>query len=174
VIADAQTNHVTFKVPDPNVRIRKFRAIKPDSNNYSYGAFQSRQDPQNRAFYAHDQDRDYRIRLSFQLGLLRRLQLVPYLVASLLALLIVALLVERPGDLRTLAVIVGPAALAASVLLAREPSTLGSRLRLVSSLAVTAALLGLISVSAVLYVTGVDDTAVEPQHPVRPNVPSTK
>jgi len=50
VIADAQTNHVTFKVPDPNVRIRRFGAIMPNSDGFSYGAFQSRQSPQNRAF----------------------------------------------------------------------------------------------------------------------------
>lgn len=127
VVADAQTNHVTFKIPDPNVRIRDFLALKPGSAVYSFGAFQSRSDAQNRALHAHDPDRDYRIRLSFQLGLLRRLQLVPYFAASLLALLTLALLTERPTDLRTLALIAGPAALAASVLLAREPSMIAAR-----------------------------------------------
>jgi hypothetical protein len=174
VIADAQTNHVTFKVSDPNVRIRKFRALMPDRDEYSYGAFQSRQSPQNRAFYAHDPDRDYRVRLSFQLGLLRRLQLVPYLVASLLLLMMAALLIEQPTDLRTLAVVVGPAALAASILLAREPSTLGSRLRLVSSLTVTMALLALVLVSAGLYVKGVEDTPGKTPGPLRPSVPSAQ
>ncbi|WP_156960937.1 hypothetical protein [Kocuria marina] len=164
VIADAQTNHVTFKVTDPNVWIRDFRALQPGSNKYSYGAFQTREDPQNRAFYAHDVDRDYRIRLSFQLGLLRRLQLVPYLATLLLALLILALMIEQPTDLRSLALIVGPAALAASVLLGREPSTLGSRLRWVSSVILSATLLTLILVSVVLYVwhPGDDQTGGEP------------
>ncbi len=170
VIADAQTNHVTFKVPDPNVRIRRFRAIMPNSDGFSYGAFQSRQSPQNRAFYAHDPDRDYRVRLSFQLGLLRRLQLVPYLVTGLLVLLAIALLTEQPDDLRTLAVVVGPAALAASILLAREPSTLGSRLRLASSLTVTIALLGLILVAAGLYVSGLEDAPNNTPRPTGSNV----
>ena len=154
VIADAQTNHVTFKIPDPNVRIRDFKAQRPGSEEDAFGAFNSRRDSQNRAFYAHDPDRDYRVRLSFKLGLLRRLQLVPYLVAGLLLLLVVALFIEQPTDLRTLALTVGPAALAASVLLAREPSTLGSRLRLASSLCLAGALLLLVGVSGTFYVSG--------------------
>jgi hypothetical protein len=156
VVADAQTNHVTFKVADPNVRISGFKALKPGSDDYSYGAFQSRQDQQNRAFYAHDPDRDYRIRLSFRLALLRRLQLVPYFAASLLTLLTGALFIERPTDLRTLALVVGPSALAASVLLSREPSTLGSRVRLLSSLILTLALVALVAVTTGLYVSGLN------------------
>lgn len=165
VIADAQTNHVTFKVQDPNVRIAAFKARRPGSNAFSFGAFQSRKDQQNRSFYAHDPDRDYRIRLTFRLGLLRRLQLVPYFVALMLALVTAALLKEQPTDLRTLAVVAGPAALAASVLLAREPSTLGSRLRLASSLAVVTALFCLVSVSVGLFISGLDDSPVDPSLP---------
>jgi len=172
VVADASTNHVTFKIPDPNVRIRDFRAIKPNSNHYSYGAFQSRQDPQNRAFYAHDPDRDYRIRLSFQLGLLRRLQLVPYFVAGLLGLLTVALWIQRPTELSALALIVGPAALAASVLLAREPSTLGSRLRMVSSLTLAAALLVLVASSVILYASGLRGDQKADSDPSQPAAPA--
>lgn len=167
VIADAQTNHVTFKIPDPNVRIRDFRATKPGSKAYSYGAFQSREDPQNRAFYAHDPDRDYRVHLSFQLGLLRRLQLVPYFAALLLALLVSALWLERPTDLKTLAIVVGPAALGASILLSREPSTLGSRLRTTSSLTVAAALLALVGSAGVLYACGALDVWDREDRPTR-------
>ena len=173
VIADAQTNHVTFKVSDPNVWIRDFRALKPGSDDYSYGAFQTREDPQNRAFYAHDIERDYRIRLSFQLRLLRRLQLVPYLVTGLLVLLILALVAEQPTDLRSLALIVGPAALAASVLLGREPSTLGSRLRWVSSVALSVTLLALILVSSILYIWSPSDGRTDTETGSAPSTSSS-
>ncbi|PQP16399.1 hypothetical protein C5613_36565 [Rhodococcus opacus] len=182
VVADARTNHITFKVTDPNVRISRFRVLKYKSDDL---IFQSHSNEQTRTFYANG-NRDYRIRISFGLALLRRLQLVPYLAAGLLCLLGLALWDARDAvtgsdqtavvgsdqtavvgsdqtavvgsdptpvlDLRTLALIVGPAALAASVLLAREPSTLGSRLRQLSSLVLGAALLGLIATSAALYV----------------------
>ncbi|THJ67484.1 hypothetical protein E8P82_05145 [Arthrobacter echini] len=154
VVADAQTNHVTFKVSDPNVRIASFMALEPGSEQFSYGAFQSRKDQQSRAFYAHDPDRDYRLRLEFRLALLRRLQAVPYIVALLLALLSVALWNSSPTELGALALIVGPSAIAASVLLTREPSTLGSRLRLASSILVALTLVALVSTATLLYVLG--------------------
>jgi hypothetical protein len=156
VVADAQTNHVTFKVTDPNVRICGFRARQPGTSLYSYGAFRSRKDQQSRAFYAHDPERDYRIRLTFRLAFLRRLQMVPYLAAILLILLTLALIHEHPTKLRDLALIVGPSALAASVLLAREPSTLGSRLRLMSSAILAAALAALIVVATTQYISGLN------------------
>ncbi|GAA3738842.1 hypothetical protein GCM10022239_12990 [Leifsonia bigeumensis] len=154
VIADAQTNHVTFKVTDANVRIGKFSARQPGTSDFAYGAFQAREDQQGRAIYAHDAERDYRIRLTFRLAFLRRLQVVPYLAAAILFMLVLALLHERPGDLKDLALIVGPSALAASVLLAREPSTLGSRLRQLSSIVLAVTLAALILIAAILYVSG--------------------
>ncbi len=154
VIADAQSNHVTFRVPDANVRITEFRADHPSSSTPAYGAFQSRTDAQSRAFYAHDPDRDYRIRLSFRLASLRRLQVVPYLAALLLIALTVALWIDRPTQLGDLALIVGPSALAASVLLTRDPTTLGSRLRFWSSTCLIVAMIALIGTAAILYVLG--------------------
>lgn len=154
VIADALSNHVTFRVPDANVRITEFEADHPSSSSPAYGAFQSRRDEQSRSFYAHDPDRDYRIRLKFRLALLRRLQLVPYFAVLLLGALTAALWVSRPTQLGTLALIVGPTALAASVLLAREPTTLGSRLRFWSSLWLALAMLALIGTAAFLFVSG--------------------
>lgn len=173
VVSDARTNHITFKVSDPNVRIRKFELLNVESDDV---IFQSHSNEQTRTFYA-DGVRDYRIRISFRLALLRRLELVPYFAAGLLGMLGLALWDARDAvvggrrpavadscnavaasgdgapvlDLRTLALIVGPAALAASVLLAREPSTLGSRLRQLSSLVLGVALLGLVGVSVALY-----------------------
>jgi hypothetical protein len=154
VIADALSNHVSFKVSDPNVRIAEFEAHHPASDTPAYGAFQSRRDEQSRAFYAHDPERDYRIRLRFRLALLRRLQLVPYGVAALLLLLTIALWISWPTTLSTLALIVGPSALAASVLLYRDPTTLGSRLRFWTSLILTVGLFALIATAVILYVSG--------------------
>lgn len=155
VIADAQSNHVTFRLSDANVRITRFQADHPRSSSPAYGAFQSRNDAQSRAFYAHDPDRDYRIRLVFGLASLRRLQVVPYLAVLLLVALTVALWIDRPTRLGDLALIVGPSALAASVLLARDPTTLGSRLRFVSSLSLIVAMVALLGTAAFLYVLGI-------------------
>ena len=154
VVADARTNHVTFKVSDPNVRIVSFEALEPGSDRFAYGAFQSRTDQQSRAFYAHDPDRDYRLRLTFRMALLRRLQAVPYIVAALLAALTAALWISLPTQLESLALIVGPSAIAASVLLYREPSTLGSRLRHVSSVILALTLVALLATATLLYVLG--------------------
>lgn len=151
VIADARTNHVTFRVNDPNVRIAQFEAIRPGTDQYSYGLFQSRTDPQSRSFYAHSQDRDYRIRLRFRLGLLRRFELVPYLVLCILVLLGLALITGAAADVGSLTLVVGPAAIAASILLVREPSTLGSRLRWGSSAALSLGLLFLIGAGVFAY-----------------------
>lgn len=151
VIADAQSNHVTFKISDPNVRIVAFAALEPSNDEYAYGSFLITSDDQTRSFYAHDADRDYRIRLKFKLALLRRLQMVPYLASLLVFLLSIALIVDPTKDVRTLGLVVGPSALAASVLLAREPSTLGSRLRLASTLLLGNALLILVCAAVVSY-----------------------
>lgn len=154
VIADAQTNHVTLKILDPNVRISNLKAYVSGSSHLAYGAFASREDAQSRAFYAHETDRDYRVRLEFTLAPLFRLQFVSGLVAALELLLIIALTIGRPHDLKSLALIAGPAALAASLLVTREPSTLGSWLRRKTTFAVSLLLTALIAVSALLYANG--------------------
>jgi len=154
VVADARTNHVTFRVLDPSVRIRKFSAKRPGSDINTFGTFVSREDDQTKSFYAYGNDRDYSTRLDFQLGLLRRLVVVPYYVATILLLAIAALWVERPHEISDLTLIVGLSALAASVLYARESSTLGSRLRLAGSIVVALTVALLIASAVVLYVEG--------------------
>lgn len=151
VVADAQSNHVALSVVDPNVRIVSAQALAPDGLP-AFGAFAARASQQVYAFYASSEDREYRVDLSFRLAPLFRLQLVPYLVALLLLLLGVGLFREDSLTLRDAALAVGPAALAASILLAREPSTLGSRLRVASSSAVFAALVFVVVVAAWKYI----------------------
>jgi hypothetical protein len=154
IINDAVTNHVTFTLSDPNVRIANFEARKPADDEAADGSFLSRSDGQTRSLYAYDTDRDYRIRLVFRLALLRRLQMIPYF-AAVLAMGLCALLVwEAPEDIRTLAIVLAPAALAVSVIVARESSTLGSRLRLLSTAVLGTALIALVVTAGVTYVCG--------------------
>ena len=151
IISDALSNHIVLSVEDPNVRIAAVRAKTAQRNTDAFGAFNKRQSDQTYAVYAHDPDRDYEITLQFRLAPLRRLQYVIYVVATLLLLLTAALIYESPRELRELALIVGPSALAASALLNREPSTLGSHLRRRSTTTLSAALLLLLLVGAGSY-----------------------
>lgn len=151
VIADARTNHVTIRVDDPNVRLVSADAYAVDSVDYAIGPLVSRRNDQYVAFYSHDPDRDYRIRIEFRLGLLRRLESVSVLAAVLVCSLTYALWNSDDLDVRTLALLGGPAALAASVLVGREQSTLGSRLRLRSTSILAGSLVGLVLSVFALY-----------------------
>ncbi|MBB2903095.1 hypothetical protein FHR75_003937 [Kineococcus radiotolerans] len=151
VISDALSNHVVLAVHDPNIRITHPRATTAGTDSPAFGAFTTRRTSQIHAVYAHDRDRDYKITLHFRLAPLRRLQYVVYLVAALLLLLAIAVAFEAPHELSDLALIVGPSALAASALLNREPSTLGSHLRRRSTTVLSIALLLLLLVGALSY-----------------------
>lgn len=82
---------------------------------------------------------------------MRRLQLVPYAVGVVLAAVAWLIRNADPGP-RELALLVGPGALAASIVLAREPSALGSRLRRLSNLWVVAGMAAVFLVAAWRYV----------------------
>lgn len=151
VVADAITNHVAVQTKDPSVEIRSVQALNPSTSAVAYGAFAVRDTRQFWSCYAHGSDRDYRMELNFRVRPLRRLTAVPYALAGFLILIAVAIWREQVQGLGDLALIVGPSALAASLLLAREQTTLGSRLRLPTSVAVTAALLALLSTAVALY-----------------------
>lgn len=153
VIADAQSNHVALRVIDPNARLAGTPRADHPAGGRAYGLFAATQSAQVHSFYASDPDRDYRILLVFQVASLKRLQGVPYAIAAALVVLSLLVLVEDPGD-RELALLVTPAALAATILLSREPSALGSRLRLVSTYALGAATALLVFVGALLYLSG--------------------
>lgn len=153
VIADAQSNHVALRVVDPNARLRGTPRADHPAGGPAYGMFAATSSAQVHSFYASDSDRDYRIALVFSVATLKRLQVVPYAVAAGLVATAVAALVENPGD-RELALLVSPAALAATILLSREPSALGSRLRVVSTYALFGAAALLVLVGACLYLQG--------------------
>lgn len=151
VVADAVSNHVAVQTQDPSVEIRKVKALNPRSGAVTYGAFAVRDTRQFWSCYAHGSDRDYRTELKFRVMPLRRLRAVPYALAGFLVLIAAAMWHEKVRDLSDLAIIAGPSALAASLLLAREQTTLGSRLRLPTSFAVTVALGLLLATAVALY-----------------------
>ncbi|MBY6315354.1 MULTISPECIES: hypothetical protein [Nocardiaceae] len=151
VIADARSNHVTVTVRDPNVRISRADAFRAGDSELAVGTSVTRRNDQFVAFYSHDPNRDYRVRVDLRLALLRRLELVPFFAAGSVVLLSLALMATPDLDLRTLALLGGPAALAASVLVGREQSTLGSRLRVRSTVVLCVALAVLTVTVVYLY-----------------------
>lgn len=80
--------------------------------------------------------------------------MVPSAVAALNVLIALALVIEGVTDLATLAIVTSPAALAASLLTTREPSTLGSRLRRLSTVLLGASLILLIATATCLFAYG--------------------
>lgn len=150
VVADAQSNHVSLSVTDPNARLAGVRADDATGQARAYGLFPATKTPQVHSFYAAEEDRDYRIVLAFRVATLKRLQLVPVGVAAGLFALSALALREDLAD-RDLALLVAPAALASGILLAREPSALGSRLRVLSTYLLVAGVVALVLVGGWLY-----------------------
>lgn len=151
VLADARSNHIALRAVDPNARLIHVRARSATTPKAAYGTFTYRSTPQVHSSYSFEPDRDYRVRLTFRVGLLHRLQLVPYAVGTVL--FVVAWLIrDADPSPRELALLIGPGALAASIVLAREPSALGSRLRRLSNLWVVAAMAAVFVVAGWRYV----------------------
>jgi hypothetical protein len=163
VTADAGSNHVVLFTTDPSVEIRNPKALVPNSTEKAFGLFGTRSSTQTFAVYAHDRDRDYRATFRAQLKTSLRIRGTVYAAAGLLIALTVGVFFQPPHTVSNFALIVGPTSLAASVLLFREQSTLGSTLRRLSTGVLTGALVALLVVSVVSYVwTTVDDLA--PSH----------
>jgi hypothetical protein len=152
VTADASSNHVVLFTTDPSVEIKVARANVPATKTAAYGAFTTRSSTQTFAIYGHSDDRDFRARFRARLASSARIQRTVWTATSLLVVLAIAIALHPPLTLSNYALIVGPTSLAASVLLFREPSTLGTRLRRLSLSALTVALGVLLVVSAVSYV----------------------
>lgn len=156
VISDAASNHVVLEVTDPNVELRGVRATAAGSDTVVYGGFSSRDTGQAWTFYASDMDRDYRATLHFTARPIWRVGIVPYVVTLLLVLLTAGLWSSGTRELSQLAIVAGPSALAASVLLARDQSTLAAHLRRRTDLMVACALVALLTSCVALYL-GVGD-----------------
>jgi hypothetical protein len=151
VLADARSNHVALRVTDPNVRLAgKVRAGAYGGSGAAYGSFTSRTTAEVHAFYAFERDRDYRIALHFRVAVLRRLQLVPCALGVLLLALAWAVHDRQPSA-GEFALLVGPGALGASLLFARESSALASRLRRLSTMLVIVGMTAVFLVAAWQY-----------------------
>lgn len=130
MLADARTNHVSVRVTDPNVELADVRATARGGTDVSSvipGA--GRQTPEVFSFYASNPDRDYRIELDFGLRPTRASQVVTWAVAVLAVLPLAPLYTRSVLTADDLAVLVVPSTFAASLLLVREPSSLGTALR---------------------------------------------
>lgn len=130
VIADANSNHVGITVTDAHVEIRKVTAHRPRGEDVAL-LVPGAADRLHEAFtfYASNPDRDYLVRLNVRLGpaLLSHFVMGTILGVSLLAAGM--MLAMKPIDATTVGVLVVPTTFAASALLVRERSSLGSRLR---------------------------------------------
>lgn len=151
VISDAASNHVVLEVSDPNIVLQNVRVTATNSDGATHGGFSSRDTGQAWTFYASDMDRDYRATLHFTARPTWRVGIVPYVVTLLLVLLTAGLWHSGTRGLGQLAIVAGPSALAASVLLARDQSTLAAYLRRRTDLLVAGALLALLVSCVALY-----------------------
>lgn len=153
--ADALSNHIAVRVSDPNVRLRASR-LAVHGHRSADPAYEpaTHADTQTTTWYGHEPGREVRVDVEFSVRLLPRLLVVPTAVAVLNALIAVALVIEGVTDLATLAIVTSPAALAASLLTTREPSTLGSRLRRLSTVLLGASLILLIATATCLFAYG--------------------
>lgn len=162
VLADARSNHLTLEATDANTKVHRVRARVPGSRQLTYGGFAGRQSDQYWTMYASDLDRDYRASLRFRILPLARLEVVPFAVAAVLLLLTLGLWHDRVRTIGELALIAGPSALAASVLLAREQSSLGARLRGPVTWAVAGALAVLVLSAVLLYLVVTPEDLLRP------------
>lgn len=113
----------------------------------------SRQSNEMHAFYVWEVDVDFRVVLSARLDVLRRVVIANVLVGLVVLLLAAALVLRPPTTAGELAIVAGPTAAVAGLLLLREPSTLASRLRSRYSAGVVACVLALIAIAVWRFTT---------------------
>jgi hypothetical protein len=140
LLADAVTNHVTLTVSDNNVEIVGPKVQSTTGDDLSFLAAARDTDPEGASFYLSDWDREYRGVLDFGLRPTLLVQVVSWLFVGLVAGPLIALIVVRPVTTAALAVLVVPSTFAASLLLVREDTTLGTSLRSRSTWALVVAL----------------------------------
>jgi len=153
--ADALSNHIAVRVSDPNVRLRVC-GLTPHGQATADVAYEpaSYSDGQTTTWYGHEPGREVRVDVTFSVRLLPRLFMVPTAVTVLNLLIAVGLVIERVTELNTLAIVTSPTALAVSLLTTREPSTLGSRLRRLSTALLGTSLIVLIATATWLFAYG--------------------
>jgi len=153
VIADADSNHVALSVSDPGTRLLNPHARHPRTGDKAEMGSTSRQSNEMHAFYVWEVKVDFRAILSARLDVLRRVVVANVLVGLVVLLLAAALVVRPPATAGELAIVSGPTAAVAGLLLLREPSTLASRLRSRYSAGVVVCVLVLLAVTVWRFTT---------------------
>lgn len=151
VLNDAISNHVVLNIFDANVKITGVQVNEARTDTPAFGALSDRHTDQTYAIYAHDQDRTYRAVLTFSLAPRPLLQIATYAAAVLLVLVAVGVAYEHPRRLQDLALIVGPSALAISIVTVREATTLTAKLRTRSTLVLLLAFVLLVVCATLSY-----------------------
>ena len=134
VTGDSGSNHVTLRILDAAVVLRRPRACLPGQRERAALITTSEKTKELHSFYAWDADRPERIDLRTRVELLPRVRVAGFLVALLVYGVGALLLRQQPATVSELALAVAPAGLAAGLLSTREPSTLASRLRRLTTL----------------------------------------
>jgi hypothetical protein len=147
VIADASSNHVTARITDAHARMRDVHATDPLSGTRSEFIATSSGSRELHAVYVWDDNRPERVELTLRIVQLFRVAVASWLLVALAGGVAALFCFHRPESLGDLGLIAGPTALTAGLLLTREPSTLGSRLRRSATVGVLVALLALMAAS---------------------------
>lgn len=161
VMADCLSNHVSLRVDDAGTRLVVEHVLNAGTGSPAcFGPGSPASEvvsgsggEQINSYYVFENDRDFRVAFLVRLSVLRRTQAVHVLLVTLLVLLVAALTARAPQNFATLAVAAGPVGVTASVLLLRESSTLGSRLRRTLTSALLLALAALLVVSVWRFLT---------------------
>lgn len=151
LISDAATNHVTLTVADNNVEIVEPVVKSLAGDDLSFLTAARTVDPEGASFYLSEYDRDYRALIVFRLRPTPLVQAVNWSFVLLVVVSLVALLSTTPVSNADLSVLVIPSTFAASLLLVREATTLGTSLRSRSVWALLIALAVLWVVVGALY-----------------------
>jgi hypothetical protein len=147
VTGDCGSNHVTLRILDAGATLIRPRACLPGRREPARLITTSEKTKELHSFYAWDDDRPERIDLRARVELLPRVRVAGALLAVLVYGVGTLLLLRQPATLSELALTVAPAGLAASLLSSREPSTLGSRLRRLTTLVAVLGLAALLVVA---------------------------
>ncbi len=130
IVADARTNHVSIRVTDPNVELYDVQATDLAGTEPAWLlSAATERSAEVFSFYLSDPDRDFSVRLDLGLRPAGLSRAVTWVFTLLVVLALAAALSLASSDASVLAVLVVPTTFAGSLLLLREPSSLGTRLK---------------------------------------------
>ena len=129
VVADARTNHVSIRVTDPNVELYDVQATDLAGTGPAWLLSTTEHNAEVLSFYMSNPDRDFSVCLDLGLRPTGLSRSVTWVFTLLVVLALVATLSLASSNASVLAVLVVPTTFAGSLLLLREPSSLGTRLK---------------------------------------------